>query len=142
KLRYPMATPMADAIHYMPERTTLLVKIATDEQRTGLGECAAYGGSLESMARVVLDDLRASLLGEDPFQVERLWSRMARRSQQRGPAGMLMPAISGFDVALWDPIGQATRTPLSRLLGGYRATLDAYASAAFSARGKEPAQLA
>lgn len=142
KLRYPMATPMADAIHYMPERTTLLVQIETDEQRTGLGECAAYGGSLESMERVVLDDLRASLLGEDPFQVERLWSRMARRSQQRGTAGMLMQAISGIDIALWDLIGQATRTPLYRLLGGYRDTLDAYASAGFYARGKDPAQLA
>lgn len=142
KLRYPMATPMADAIHYMPERTLLLVQVATDGGLVGLGECAAYGGSLDSMERVVLDDLRPSLIGEDPFQVERLWSRMARRSHQRGTTGMLMQAISGVDIALWDLIGQATRTPLYRLLGGYRDTLDAYASAGFYAGDKGPAQLA
>jgi L-alanine-DL-glutamate epimerase-like enolase superfamily enzyme len=142
KLRYAMPTPMADAIHYMPERTALLVQIATDEGQVGLGECAAYGGSLDSMERVVLDDLRPTLLGEDPFRVERLWQRMARRSHQRGSTGMLMQAISGIDIALWDLIGQATRTPLYRLLGGYRDTLDAYASAGFYAGNKGPADLA
>jgi L-alanine-DL-glutamate epimerase-like enolase superfamily enzyme len=142
KLRYPMPVPMADAIHYMPERAALLVQVETDERRTGLGECAAYGGSLESMERIVLDDLRPSLIGEDPFRVERLWNRMAHRSHQRGTAGMLIQAISGIDIALWDLIGQATRTPLYRLLGGYRETLDAYASAGFYATDKGPAQLA
>ena len=43
---------------------------------------AAYGGSLDSMEGVVLDDLAPSLIGEDPFHVERLWSRMARRSRR------------------------------------------------------------
>jgi L-alanine-DL-glutamate epimerase-like enolase superfamily enzyme len=90
----------------------------------------------------VLDDLTPSLTGEDPFRVERLWSRMARRSSQRGTAGLLLQAISGVDIALWDLIGQATRTPLYRLLGGYRDTLDAYASAGFYAGDKGPEQLA
>ena len=67
KLRFSMATPMADAIHYMPERNLLLVQITTDDSLVGLGECAAYGGSLDSMERVVLDDLQPSLIGEDPF---------------------------------------------------------------------------
>lgn len=142
KLRYVMPTPMADAIHFMPERTALLVQIATDDGRVGLGECAAYGGTLESMERVVLDDLQPSLLGEDPFHVARLWNRMARRSSQRGTAGMLLQAISGVDIALWDLIGHATQTPLYRLLGAYRDTLDAYASAGFYAAGKEPDDLA
>jgi L-alanine-DL-glutamate epimerase-like enolase superfamily enzyme len=133
---------MADAIHYMPERTALLVQIATDEGQVGLGECAAYGGSLDSLEAVVRDDLTPSLLGEDPFRIERLWSRMAHRSHQRGQRGMLLMAISGIDIALWDIVGQATRTPLYRLLGGYRDTLDAYASARFYARDKGPAELA
>ena len=53
-----------------------------------------------------------------------------------------MMAISGIDVALWDIIGQATRTPLYRLLGGYRDTLTAYASAGFYARDKDARTLA
>ena len=142
RLRYTVPTPMADAIHFMPERNLLLVQVTTDDGRVGFGEAAAFGGSLESVEAVVLHDLRPSLVGEDPFTVERLWSRMARRSHQRGSRGLLMMAISGIDIALWDLIGQATGTPLYRLLGGYRDTLDCYASAGFYAGGKGPAQLA
>lgn len=142
KLRYTVPTPMADAIHYMPQRTLLLVRIETTSGLIGTGECAAYGGSLESMERVVLDDLRPSLIGEDPFDVSRLWQHMAYRSHQRGPNGMLMQAISGIDIALWDLIGQATQTPLYRLFGAYREELEAYASAGFYAGNKSSHDLA
>lgn len=142
KLRYAMDVPMADAVHYMPERTLLIVLVHTDAAIVGMGECAAYGGSLESMGAVVLGDLRPSLLGEDPFRIERLWSKMAWRSHQRGQRGMLPMAISGVDTALWDIVGQATKTPVYRLLGGYRDTLTAYASAGFYAGNKGVAEVA
>jgi len=142
KLTYAMDRPMADAIHYMPARPTLLVLVQTDGGLTGLGESAAYGGSLESMEAVILGELRNAVVGEDPFMVERLWSKMATRSQQRGRRGVLMMAISGIDIALWDIIGQATKTPLYRLLGGYRDTLDVYASAGFYAGDKSVDELA
>jgi L-alanine-DL-glutamate epimerase-like enolase superfamily enzyme len=140
-LRYEMEQAMADAIHYMPARPTLLVQVETDAGITGLGEAAAYGGSLESVAAVV-NDLGKIVLGADPFTVERLWSSMATQAHQRGRRGLLMMAISGIDIALWDIIGQATRTPLYRLLGGYRDTIDAYASAGFYAAGKDAGDLA
>lgn len=127
---------MADAIHYMPARPTLLIQVHTDTGVTGLGESATYGGFLESMDALVTGELRATIMGEDPFTVERLWSKMATRSHQRGRRGMLMMGISGVDIALWDIIGQATNTPLYRLLGGYRDVLDVYASAGFYAGGK------
>jgi L-alanine-DL-glutamate epimerase-like enolase superfamily enzyme len=142
KLHYEMAVPMADAIHYMPARPTLLVQVHTDAGIIGLGEAAAYGGALAGPEALILNELRQTILGQDPFRVERLWSMMASRAHQRGRRGLLMMAISGIDIALWDIIGQATRTPLYRLLGGYRDTLDAYASAGFYARDKGPAELA
>jgi L-alanine-DL-glutamate epimerase-like enolase superfamily enzyme len=140
-LTYQMDRAMADAIHYMPARPTLLVQVETDAGITGLGEAAAYGGSLESM-QAVIGDLRQTVLGEDPFTVERLWSKMATQAHQRGRRGMLMLGISGIDIAIWDIIGQATKTPLYRLLGGYRDTLDAYASAGFYAKNKDAKELA
>ncbi len=142
KLVYPMERPMADAIHYMPSRPTLLVQVHTDDGLVGLGESAAYGGSLASLEGVILNELRQIVVGEDPFTVERLWSRMATRPHQRGRRGMLMMAISGIDIAIWDIIGQATKTPLYRLLGGYRDEIDAYASAGFYAGDKDVHELA
>ncbi len=142
KLRYSMDIPMADAIHYMPDRPTLLVQVHTDAGIVGLGEAAAYGGFLESTEAIIIGELRRTILGQDPFKVEKLWSMMATRAHQRGRRGMLMMAISGIDIALWDIIGQATNTPLYRLLGGYRDTLPAYASAGFYARDKNAQALA
>jgi len=141
KLCYRMSVPMADAIHYMPERSLLLVHVHTDEGIVGLGEAAAYGGYLESLEALVLGELRSIVVGQDPFRVEKLWNMMATRAHQRGRRGMLMMAISGIDVALWDVVGQATRTPLYRLLGGYRDELPVYASAGFYAQGKDVAAL-
>lgn len=142
KLRYPMQVAMADAIHYMPDRPTLLVQVHTDDGIVGLGEAAAYGGFLESTESLITGELRRTILGQDPFRIEKLWQMMATRAHQRGRRGMLMQAISGIDIALWDIIGQATRTPLYRLLGGYRDTLQAYASAGFYAQDKNASALA
>jgi len=142
KLRFPMTVAMADAIHYMPERPTLLVQVHTDEGIIGLGEAATYGGFLESTEALIVGELRRTIVGQDPFRVERLWQMMATRAQQRGRRGMLMMAMSGIDIALWDIIGQATHTPLYRLLGGYRDTLQAYASAGFYAQDKDANALA
>jgi len=109
KLRYIMDVPMADAIHYMPERPLLIVQVHTDTGLVGIGESATYGGDLESIEAMVTGELRRAVIDEDPFEVERLWQRMAMRSHQRGTRGALMMAISGIDVALWDIIGQATK---------------------------------
>ena len=53
-----------------------------------------------------------------------------------------MMAISGIDIALWDIVGQATKTPLYRLFGAYHERLTAYASAGFYSRDKDAAELA
>src|SRR5438270_819617 len=126
----------------MPERPALLVQVHTDSGIVGLGEAAAYGGFLESIEALVTGELRRTILGQDPFRVERLWQMMATRAQQRGRQGMLMMAISGIDIALWDIVGQATHTPLYRLLGGYHESLPVYASAGFYAQDKDPSALA
>ncbi|MDQ3410946.1 MAG: mandelate racemase/muconate lactonizing enzyme family protein [Chloroflexota bacterium] len=142
RLRYQPPIAMADAIHFMPERTAILVQVHTDTGLIGIGESAAYGGALTSIERVVLDDLAPIVIGESPFMVERAWARMAHRTHQRGQKGLLQMALSGIDIALWDVIGQATKTPLYQLLGGYRDRLVAYASAGFYAANKGPEELA
>ena len=57
KLRYELPAPMADAIHYIPDRPLLLVQVHTDAGIVGLGEAAAYGGSMESVESLVVGEL-------------------------------------------------------------------------------------
>lgn len=139
---YENREPLADAIHYMPVRNAVIVQVHTDEGITGLGEAASYGGPHESTETVILKELRPRLLGQDPFRVEKLWAMMHAPSHQHGRRGIVVMAMSGIDIALWDIIGQATKTPLYRLLGAYRDEVAAYASAGFYALSKSPQALA
>ena len=58
------------------------------------------------------------LVGEDPFQVERLWDIMWRGTLYYGRKGIAVHAISAVDNALWDIVGKALNTPVYRLLEG------------------------
>jgi len=75
---------------------------------------------LEAFARKVL-------VGEDPFQREKLW--MSLEHWQRGSAGQLTDrALAAIEQALWDLAGRALSTPVYKLLGGYRDKIPAYGS--------------
>jgi L-rhamnonate dehydratase len=58
------------------------------------------------------------LLGEDPFNVERIWDILWRSTMYYGRSGAVIHAISGVDLAVWDLIGRALAMPVYRLLGG------------------------
>ena len=75
--------------------------------------------SLLSVALPVVEDHFAKLLhGEDPFNVERIWDILWRSSMYYGRAGVVINAISGVDLALWDLIGKALGLPVYKLIGG------------------------
>jgi galactonate dehydratase len=105
----------------------VLVEIETEAGFLGIGEClarrgaAAYAGFIEGV-------LAPRLVGEDPLDRRRLWRRM--RAVLTGRAGgMLVEAIAGLDIALWDIAGKAAGVPVAKLLGGMgRTEVDAYAS--------------
>jgi L-rhamnonate dehydratase len=88
------------------------VDIATDKGIGGHGVGGRAGGF------IVQDHLTKLLIGEDPFDIERLWDVMWRSTLSYGRTGVTMNAISGVDLALWDIIGKAHNTPVYKLLGG------------------------
>lgn len=67
------------------------------------------------------------LVGQDPFDRERLWQELLVR--QRGSAEQLTDrAIGAIELALWDVIGRKLGQPVYKLLGAYRDKAPAYAS--------------
>jgi L-rhamnonate dehydratase len=88
------------------------VEIATDKGVKGYGSGGAAGGV------VVEGHLTKLLLGEDPFDIEKLWDIQWRSTMHYGRMGVTMNAISGVDLALWDLIGNALGLPVYKLLGG------------------------
>src|SRR5579875_2696906 len=90
-------------------------RVRTDTGLTGLG--AAHGG-LE--AAVTIDRfVTPHLLGQDPFQVERL-AAVIRDAEILGA-----PAY-GMEIPLWDLLGKAAGMPVCQLWGGGAARVRAY----------------
>ncbi len=104
-----------------------LVVLTDDEGRQGLGWTEDGTGA----ARLMIEQhLRRFVVGESPFDVERLWDVMYRASIPYGRAGAALEAISALDIALWDLMGRATGKPVYALLGGaVRESVRLYASA-------------
>ena len=138
-LSYRCEPPYGSAGGMQASRGALLVEVETDGGITGIGEAGVGGGSTK---HVIEQQLRPMLVGEDPLLIEGLWQKMFARTRQFGRRGIVMNAISGVDVALWDIAGKVARMPLYRLLGACCDRVEAYASGGFYQEGKSADDLA
>jgi L-alanine-DL-glutamate epimerase-like enolase superfamily enzyme len=99
--------------HVMP-----LVKIETDAGVYGIGECHHDVTGLGAKD-VVLNAFRQILLGQDPFDIERLTNQMMFRvSYLGGNGGIGLHAVTGVEIALWDLAGKLLGMPVRKILSG------------------------
>ena len=99
--------------HAMP-----LVRIETDAGVYGIGECHHDVTGLGAKD-VVLNAFRQMLIGQDPFDIERLTTQMMFRvSYLGGNGGIAVHAATGTEVALWDLAGKLLGLPVRKILSG------------------------
>lgn len=126
-VRVPLAACTPEPVGGETSSSHTLVRVFTDEGVTGIGEVFRFAP--RTVATFVDEILSPLLVGEDPARIEVLWDRMYRTTYRFGRMGMVMHAISGVEVALWDIAGKVAGLPLAQLLGGpCRDGLLAYAS--------------
>ena len=112
----------------------LIVRVHTDAGISGLGEVdsnpmAAKGAIEGPYSHSVASGLRELVIGEDPFETEKIWHKMYTRNLYGGRRGAGFHAMSGIDIALWDIKGKALGMPVWKLLGGgFHGSLRCYAS--------------
>jgi L-rhamnonate dehydratase len=83
------------------------------------------------------------VVGEDPFETEKIWDKLYRANIYSGRLGITIHAMSGIDIALWDIKGKALGMPVWKLLGGgFRNSIRCYASSLFGATPNETAERA
>lgn len=100
---------------YMVPPRWLFLKMETDKGIVGWGEPVLEGRAATVAAAV--DELSDYLIGQDPRNIEDLWTVMYRGGFYRG-GGIMMSALAGIDQALWDIKGKALGVPAYELLGG------------------------
>lgn len=93
----------------------LFLKVETDSGIDGWGEPVLEGHAAAAEAAVL--ELGALIIGCDPRKINDLWQLLYRNGCYRG-GPLLMSAISGIDMALWDILGKSLGVPAHQLLGG------------------------
>jgi L-alanine-DL-glutamate epimerase-like enolase superfamily enzyme len=94
-------------------RTYTLIKVLTDGGLYGVGE--GYGSPAVGVKEGVLE-LRPYFIGKDPLEIDALYTGLGERTD--GSAHMLLRAVSGIEIALWDLAGKILNVPVVTLLGG------------------------
>jgi L-alanine-DL-glutamate epimerase-like enolase superfamily enzyme len=128
-----------------------LILVETDNGLTGMG---AALGSPPVAAAIVEHELGPEVVGEDPMFSERIYEKMysgaraepalARGVPQVEPSrssGVVMEAIAGIDIAIWDVKAQALGIPVYQALGAARRVVRGYASGGWAPGDEAEAEL-
>ncbi|WP_029391271.1 L-talarate/galactarate dehydratase [Streptomyces xiaopingdaonensis] len=127
----PLSVPVSDAKvltgrqRPMTEVAFLFAELTTEEGHSGVGfsySKRAGGPGQFAHARQIAPDL----LGEDPNDIDRLWTKLVWAGASVGRSGLATQAIAAFDVALWDLKAKRADLPLAKLLGAHRDAVRCY----------------
>ena len=97
--------------------------VHTDSGLTGIGETESMAPAIQAIIRGPsahnhARSLSSVLVGADPSDPVDLWHRMFDSTDYVGRRGLMMHAIGGLDLALWDLRGKIEGKPVHELLGG------------------------
>jgi L-alanine-DL-glutamate epimerase-like enolase superfamily enzyme len=127
----PLANPISDAKVLtgrqkpMTEIAMLFAEIETKEGHKGLGfSYAKRAGGPGQFAHA--REIAPALIGEDPSDISRLWTKLSWAGASVGRSGMAVQAIGAFDVALYDLKARRAGFSLSKLLGSHRDSVRCY----------------
>ena len=127
----PLDRPISDAKvltgrqRPMTQIAFLFAEIATLEGHEGVGYSyskRAGGSCLYAHAKEIADDV----IGEDPNDIQRIWTKLVWAGASVGRSGLATQAIAAIDIALWDLKAKRAGLPLAKLLGAHRDSVACY----------------
>src|SRR6202790_2349451 len=140
----PMSAPVPSEKRHRTDLGTkvksdaTLIRVETDNGLFGIG---AALGMPPIVAAIVEHELAPECVGEDPIFSERIFEKMyngsrAKPALERGVTqadesrrrGVIMEAVAGVDIAVWDVKARALGVPLYHALGAVRSSVRGYAS--------------
>ena len=123
-----------------PWRELTFVELVADDGGRGLAEVRMVNKT-DTLVACIAELADRYVVGADPFDRETLAFNIQRAEYSR-PGEITQSALTAFDVACWDLVGQALNVPVWKLLGGkYRERVRAYANGWYQT-DRDPAALA
>src|ERR1700739_2865629 len=148
----PMSAPVPEEKRHRTDLGTkvksdaTLIRVETDDGLTGIG---AALGSPPIVAAIIAHELAPEGVGGGPVFSERIYEKMYNGSRStpalaRGITqadesrrrGVIMEAIAGIDIAVWDVKAQALGVPLYQAFGAVRSSVRGYARGGRGAGGE------
>ena len=130
KYKINLAEPIADARDTIYNRSCVLVKVETDKGIVGWGESASFAGC-EDLVVETINFLAQMIVGKDPLMIASIYNHVYRRTHHYGRRGLVICALSGIDIALWDILGKCANLPLYKILGASRNRIKFYFNAGY-----------
>ena len=117
-----IATPMSRYPEYRATRSSfglnvlgsLIVEVEASDGTIGFA--VTTGGEIGAF--VVERHLARFIEGQKVTDIEKMWDQMYFATQPYGRKGVVVNAISGVDLALWDLLAKVRDEPVYQLLGG------------------------
>ena len=109
---HKIANIETEVVHVNHRGNWVFVKLYAEDGTVGIGE-ASHGGD-DARAQHIISTLEPTLVGWDPFQIERFRQRFYREAESH----TYHTALSGIEQATWDLIGKTLGIPCYQLLGG------------------------
>ncbi|MFC9947466.1 L-talarate/galactarate dehydratase [Streptomyces pratensis] len=127
----PLRTPVSDAKVLtgrqkpMTEVVFLFVEIETGQGHQGVGfSYSKRAGGPAQYAHA--KEIAENLIGEDPNDIGRLWTKLVWAGASVGRSGVATQAVAAIDIALWDLKARRAGLPLAKLLGAHRDSVRCY----------------
>lgn len=127
----PLKNPISDAKVLtgrqkpMTEVVFLFAEIRSAQGHQGIGfsySKRAGGPAQFAHAR----EIAPVLLGEDPSDIAKLWTKLVWAGASVGRSGVATQAIAAFDIALWDLKAKRAGLPMAKLLGAHNDSVRTY----------------
>ncbi len=99
-------------------RYWILVKVTTNTNVVGWGECYASSVGPKAMTTVIEDVFERYFLNQSPENIELMFRRTFSSGFTQRPDLSVMGAFSGLEIACWDILGKERNRPVWALLGG------------------------
>lgn len=130
-IRLPLEVPISDAKVFtgrqkpMTEVMFLFAEVSTEQGYSGLGfSYSKRAGGPAQYAHA--KEVASGLIGEDPNDVGKIWTKLQWAGASVGRAGVATQALAAVDIALHDLKAKRAGLPLAKLIGSHRDSVRTY----------------
>jgi mandelate racemase len=133
----PLDPPVQTASGSVPSAPLVLIDITVNDGTVGSAYLFTYTPVALKPTADLIRGMEPLLLGQ-PLAPSTMFDMLSKRFRLLGTEGLVLMAIAGIDMALWDALARSSNLPLAQLLGGTCSPVPAYASL----RSMKPDELA